>query len=184
MDHFLGSIEGTVYISSYKMYFKSDPTPKNTEESVVLNVPLGVITHVEKIGRSRQKGDNVIYGLDVHCKDMRTLRFAFAHNQESHGRRGMYDRLQIVAFPCSYGKNVYAFHFRGDYPDDGWEVYDPEAELKRMGVGNDGVPWRICHLNKNYELCDTYTSTFSVPLNCSDEMVQGVAQFRSKGRIP
>jgi hypothetical protein len=69
-----------------------------------LNVPLGVIAHVEKIGRARQKGDNVIYGLDIHCKDMRTIRFAFAHNQESHGRRGMYERLQIVAFPCTYGK--------------------------------------------------------------------------------
>lgn len=34
----------------------------------VLNVPLGVINHVEKIGRARQKGDNVIYGLDIHCK--------------------------------------------------------------------------------------------------------------------
>lgn len=47
------------------------------EESVVLNVPLGVITHIEKIGRSRQKGDNVIYGLDVHCKVRKTLASLF-----------------------------------------------------------------------------------------------------------
>lgn len=30
LDHFLGATEGTVYITSYKMYFKSDPNPKNT----------------------------------------------------------------------------------------------------------------------------------------------------------
>ena len=28
-------------------------------------------------------------------QDIRTIRFAFAHNQESHGRRGMYERLQV-----------------------------------------------------------------------------------------
>ena len=30
-------------------------------------MPLGVITHVEKIGRSRSKGENA-YGLEVFCK--------------------------------------------------------------------------------------------------------------------
>lgn len=27
---------------------------------------------------------------------------------------------------------MFAFHFRGDYPDDGWEIFDMEAELKRL----------------------------------------------------
>lgn len=35
--------------------------------------------------------------MGVLFQDMRTLRFAFAHNQESHGRRAMYDRLQVRA---------------------------------------------------------------------------------------
>ena len=63
-------------------------------------------------------------------QDLRTLRFA--HKQETHGRRGMYDRLQIVAFPSSYGKNTFAHGFKGDYPENGWKVYDAEAELKRL----------------------------------------------------
>ena len=44
----------------------------------------------------------------------------------------MYDRLQIVAFPTSYGKNTFANGFKGDYPENGWKVYDAEAELKRL----------------------------------------------------
>ena len=44
----------------------------------------------------------------------------------------MYDRLQIVAFPSSYGKNTFAHGFKGDYPENGWKVYDAEAELKRL----------------------------------------------------
>ena len=53
-------------------------------------------------------------------------------------------------------------------------MYDPLGELQRMvraifnnlaqlltlflyqGVGNEGVPWRVCGLNKKYEMCDTY----------------------------
>ena len=73
---------------------------------------------------------------------MRTLRFA--HKQETHSRRGMYDRLQIVAFPKSFGKNVFAFSYKGEYKENGWEVYDAERELRRMvrgrrdGGGRDG----------------------------------------------
>ena len=39
----------------------------------ILNVPLGVITHVEKIGRSRSRGENA-YGLEVFCKVRHFLR--------------------------------------------------------------------------------------------------------------
>ena len=61
---------------------------------------------------------------------MRTLRFA--HKQESHSRRGMYERLQIVAFPSSYGKNVFAYSFKAKYKENGWDVYDGVNELKRL----------------------------------------------------
>ncbi len=32
-----------------------------------MNVPLGCIRHVEKMGRSRNKGEHA-YGLEIHCK--------------------------------------------------------------------------------------------------------------------
>ena len=66
----------------------------------------------------------------THTQDMRTLRFA--HKQETHSRRGMYDRLQIVSFPASYGKNVFAYAFAGNYQEDGWDVYDAKRELQRL----------------------------------------------------
>ena len=66
----------------------------------------------------------------AHLQDMRTLRFA--HKQETHSRRGMYDRLQIVSFPTSYGKNVFAYAFAGEYQENGWEVYNATKELERL----------------------------------------------------
>ena len=44
----------------------------------------------------------------------------------------MYERLQNVAFPASCGKNVFAFSFREKFTEDGWAVYDAEAELRRL----------------------------------------------------
>ena len=109
-------------------------------------------------------------------QDIRTLRFA--HKQETHGRRGMHDRLQvrkrsysvymctymyihdstflysyvlimymyvhvlymwmwlscvqIVAFPLSYGKNPFAYSFKETYSNNGWKVYNPMKELRRL----------------------------------------------------
>ncbi|XP_064390000.1 myotubularin-related protein 2-like [Halichondria panicea] len=181
LDPFLGPQTGVLHITDYKMYFKSTSPTDGSEEPYILNVPLGVISHVEKIGRSRNKKENA-YGLEIFCKDMRTLRFA--HKQETHGRRLMYERLQHVAFPISDGKNVFAFNFTEEFSDNGWLVYNAEAELKRLGVGKEDVPWRISTVNQDFKLCETYPQLIGVPLATSDEDLKAVASFRSKGRIP
>lgn len=181
LDPFLGPQTGVLFITDYKVYFKSTSPNDDSEEPYILNVPLGVISHVEKIGRSRNKKENT-YGLEIFCKDMRTLRFA--HRQETHGRRLMYERLQIVAFPGSYGKNVFAFSFKEEFADDGWQVYDPEAELRRLGVGKEEVPWRLTRINEEFKLCETYPQLLGVPQTISDDNLKAVASFRSKGRLP
>lgn len=179
LDPFLGACTGSLYITDYKMYFKSSGDDKGVP--YILNVPLGVISHVEKIGRSRSRGENA-YGLEVFCKDMRTLRFA--HKQETHGRRGMYERLQIVAFPTSYGKNPFAYSFTQSYPSDGWKVYDPQKEMARLSLGGENVPWRVSEANKDYGMCETYPTLLGVPAAVSDEGLIQASQFRSKGRLP
>ncbi|CAI8029271.1 Myotubularin-related protein 2 [Geodia barretti] len=179
LDPFLGARTGSLYITDYKMYFKS-PSDDKAEE-YILHVPLGVISHVEKMGRSRSKGENA-YGLEIFCKDMRTLKFA--HKQETHGRRGMYERLQIVSFPISYGKNPFAYSFKQSYPTNGWEVYDPVRELKRLSVGAENVPWRISETNSDYSMCETYPTILGVPASVNDETLVLASQFRSKGRMP
>ena len=44
------------------------------QEAYVLNVPLGVISYVEKIGHSRSEGENA-YGLEVFCKVLFVVMF-------------------------------------------------------------------------------------------------------------
>jgi hypothetical protein len=50
----------------------------------------------------------------------------------------MYDRLQIVSFPTSYGKNVFAYAFAGEYQENGWEVYNAKKELERLVRKREG----------------------------------------------
>jgi myotubularin-related protein 1/2 len=74
---------------------------------------------------------------------------------------------------------------------NGWKVYDVEREFIRQGVlphpsqQNVTEPkWRLCNVNADYKMCDTYTSRFVVPADITDEEIRAVAAFRSKGRLP
>lgn len=61
---------------------------------------------------------------------MRNLRFA--HKQENHSRRGIFEKLQQYSFPLSRGMSLFAFSYGEKFPEDGWHVYEPIAELRRM----------------------------------------------------
>lgn len=61
---------------------------------------------------------------------MRNLRFA--HKQENHSRRNVFEKLQTFAFPLSHKMKLFAFDYSETFPENGWAVYEPIAELKRM----------------------------------------------------
>ncbi|XP_018607730.2 myotubularin-like isoform X1 [Scleropages formosus] len=172
---FNGPVKGRVFITNYRLFFRS----VDVDPAVTLNVPLGVISRVEKMGGASSRGENS-YGLDITCKDMRNLRFAL--KQEGHSRRDIFDILFRYAFPLSHGLQLFAFLSQEKYQENGWTVYNPVQEFRRQGLPND--QWRITFLNNNYELCDTYPTILVVPYSASDEDLRKVATFRSRGRIP
>lgn len=125
-----GPIRGTLTITNYRLNFRSQPTnEKQKDQIIVLDVPLGVVSRLEKVGGFRSSGENS-YGIDIFCKDMRNLRFA--HKQENHSRRTVFEKLQMYAFPLSYGERLFTFSYKEAFPEDGWTVYEPIAELKRL----------------------------------------------------
>ncbi|XP_029463597.1 myotubularin [Rhinatrema bivittatum] len=175
MCPFNGPIKGRVYITNYRLYFRSE----ESDPVLVLDVPLGVIGRIEKMGGATSRGENS-YGLDITCKDMRNLRFAL--KQEGHSRRDIFDVLTKHAFPLSHGLPLFfAFGNEEKFPENGWTVYEPMAEYMRQGLPNN--QWRITFLNKNYELCDTYPTLLVVPYHAPDDLAK-VAAFRSRNRIP
>ncbi|KAG7223264.1 hypothetical protein INR49_015620 [Caranx melampygus] len=92
---FTGALRGTVTVTNYRLFFKC----MDREPAFVLDLPLGVVSRVEKIGSASTRGD-VSYGLV--CKDMRNLRFA--HKQmEDTLRKSIFEVLIKFAFPVSNG---------------------------------------------------------------------------------
>ncbi|KAM6144223.1 myotubularin isoform 3-T3 [Erethizon dorsatum] len=172
---FNGPIKGRVYITNYRLYLRS----LETDSTLILDVPLGVISRIEKMGGATSRGENS-YGLDITCKDMRNLRFAL--KQEGHSRRDMFETLTRYAFPLAHSLPLFAFLNEEKFNVDGWTVYNPVEEYRRQGLPNHN--WRITFINKCYELCDTYPALLMVPYRASDEDLRRVAAFRSRNRIP
>ena len=203
------AVKGSMVLTNYRIYFKSDEYDISTSSSgsplqappLVLDVPLGFVSNVIKIGGQNRPGDEHAYGLEIVCKDIRTLKFAMSkkyHDGSLHGgnakgssRRDMYQTIRRFSFPNTNGIPMFAFEFNEDYPTtsskdvrgiNGWKIYDAVQEFKRQGVPNES--WRLTSINKNYELADTYPKILAVPKAMSDDDLKEVAKFRSRARIP
>ncbi|CAH1776561.1 unnamed protein product [Owenia fusiformis] len=173
-----GAIRGTITVTNYRMFFKSS----DKDPPFILDVPLGVISRIEKMGKARSSGENS-YGIDIVCKDLRNLRFA--HKQENHSRREVFEKLTQFAFPITNKLRLFAFEYKESFDNNGWQVYDPIKELSRQGVKNmPNESWRITDINENYEFCDSYPKQFAVPSAMSDDDLKRVGAFRSRARIP
>ncbi|CAG5078719.1 Similar to MTMR2: Myotubularin-related protein 2 (Gallus gallus) [Cotesia congregata] len=170
-----GPSRGVLTVTNYKLYFRSS----DRETPYTVEVPLGVISRIEKVGGASSRGENS-YGIEVFCKDMRNLRFA--HKQENHSRRDVFEKLHQYSFPLSHKLPLFAFEYSETFPENGWAVYEPIAELKRMGVNND--MWKITRINDSYAICDSYPAIWAVPTAATDEDLAASAAFRSRGRLP
>ncbi|KRY22948.1 Myotubularin-related protein 2 [Trichinella patagoniensis] len=190
----VGKVLGTLYITNYRLYFESD------DKNCLLNVPLGVINRIDKVGYSNMSRGEDSYGIEVTCKDIRILRFS--NRQENHSRRPLFECLQKYAFPLSNKLMLFSFESKERFPVNGWDVYNLISEFGRMGIPNQN--WRITTINTDYRFSETYPAyvddfshvvcevvckTFfsvqlCVPVTASDDDLVKVASFRSRARIP
>ena len=155
-----GSHKGTLTITTYKLYFRSTDSRKDCQ--MIVDVPLSFISRVEKVGGQRTSAGENAYGIEIVCKDVRTLRFALS-KVDGLPRKNVFDTLKMFAFPISNNFPLFAFQFTDRYPDpcDGWKVYDPVAEYKRLGLPNES--WRLSRINDKYDFCETYPRFLGVP---------------------
>jgi len=171
----MGPVRGTLTITSYRLYFR----PHQRENPVILDIPLGFVSKVDKVGGARTPGDN--YGLEIFCKDIRNLRFALS-KVDGHPRKDIFESLTANAFPLSHGRELFAYTYKEQHPLNGWAVYDQTEELRRLGLPNES--WTISRANEKFQMCDTYPAVLGVPAMITQEELVEVAKFRSKGRIP
>ncbi|KAI9294930.1 phosphatases II [Neoconidiobolus thromboides FSU 785] len=85
--------------------------------------------------------------------------------------------------------SVYAFYFEPRTPftfkrEQGWKIYEPMEEFRRMGIETNSNSWRFTTINSSYNFSPTYPSTLVVPTSVSDAVLKYACKYRSKCRLP
>ncbi|CAF4419800.1 unnamed protein product, partial [Rotaria magnacalcarata] len=92
---------GELIVTKYRLLFVTkSPDPIQ----ILVNVPIGMIGQIEKIGGQTRSNisDSAAYGIGLNCKDLRYV--FFANSKEQHQRRNLFDNLNRLAFPFSISK--------------------------------------------------------------------------------
>ncbi|KAI6234440.1 Phosphatidylinositol-3,5-bisphosphate 3-phosphatase [Aphelenchoides fujianensis] len=132
-----GKVYGSVWVTNYRLRFHELHKAYGYADDGVLDVPLGTISKITKMGRSKTSRKEDSYGISIKCKDMRTI--VFYHNPENHSRRELFRQLRIYAFPNSNQLPFFATVYKQSFRNNGWKIYDAKAEFKRQGIPNDKV---------------------------------------------
>ncbi|CAF0769870.1 unnamed protein product [Adineta ricciae] len=189
---------GELIVTKYRLMFITKPSDS---VQVLVDVPLGMISQIEKIGGQARSNmsDGAAYGIEITCKDLR--HFFFGNTKEQNQRRNLLDQLTRLVFPFSISKaditnplQFFGAFFALDYKkkmcpntiDEGWTLYSKMKDYTRMGIQQNSDPhWTInAEINKNYALCDTYPDILVLPSSFDISRLQRVADFRSRNRIP
>ncbi|XP_015666239.1 myotubularin-related protein 8 [Protobothrops mucrosquamatus] len=120
--------------------------------------------------------------LQIRCKNFRVARFLMVQERDCHE---VYTSLLKLSQPVK-PEELYAFSYNPKTPEGsretGWKSIDVKADYLRMGI--ESSSWEISNVNKDYEICSTYSRELVVPKAAARAMVLGSAKFRSRGRIP
>lgn len=122
----------------------------------------------------------------IRCRDFTYVTFNFADNDMA---RSAYEFIKTRTCKLGTIEKLYAFShkpLRQEKEVNGWNIYDPKAEFKRLGI-SEKLPdkgWRITTINKDYTFCDTYPAFLVVPTKISDNVLKYSRAFRSRNRIP
>lgn len=193
-------LHGVLIITNYKMYIQ-----KKEDNKYVSLIPLKRISGVEKSGGKRKSylNNTYIYDIIVYRNDLNpniiirvskgekeitsaltnTLKnFAFRPNLRSLFcfDNKEYDNVSFKSIDWEYTYNE--LKSIKNININGWKIYEPENEYKRMKV--DFNYWRWTDANINFSVCESYPSRFIVPKEIKDSQLFKISQTRSHGRIP
>jgi len=65
---------------------------------------------------------------------------------------------------------------------NGWHLFDPVAEYKRLGLLDHGC--QLCTVNTDFSLCSSYPATLCVPSAVAEGDIRAASSFRKHGRFP
>uniref|UniRef100_A0AAX7SVG0 Myotubularin n=1 Tax=Astatotilapia calliptera TaxID=8154 RepID=A0AAX7SVG0_ASTCA len=135
---FSGAVKGKVLITNFRLYFKSS----DADVTVTLDVPLGAISRVEKMGGASSRGENS-YGLDITCKGLPNNKWRISFINKSYDLCDTYPTVLAVPYKSKEEdlRKVAAFRSRGRIPVLSWIHRENQAVIARCSqplVGMSG----------------------------------------------
>eukprot|EP01107_Rhizomastix_libera_P017532 TRINITY_DN847_c0_g2_i1.p1 TRINITY_DN847_c0_g2~~TRINITY_DN847_c0_g2_i1.p1 ORF type:complete len:1047 (+),score=309.79 TRINITY_DN847_c0_g2_i1:218-3142(+) len=172
----IATTKGYAYVTNYQTIFHSyDELPEGQ-----VMIPHGMLEKIEKFGR--KSGADEGYTILLTCKDGRTMRLAIPKDSKNT-RKNFVNTIKEYAFCMKDIEKFFCFSYKPSFPSIGWNFYNVEKEMQRLGAGGKSG-WRICKINEDYSVCDTYPGVVCVPELCDDDLVRACAQYRSRQRFP
>uniref|UniRef100_A0AAQ6A6X2 Phosphatidylinositol-3,5-bisphosphate 3-phosphatase MTMR2 n=1 Tax=Amphiprion ocellaris TaxID=80972 RepID=A0AAQ6A6X2_AMPOC len=131
---FTGALRGTVIVTNYRLFFKC----MDREPAFVLDLPLGVVSRVEKIGSASSRGD-VSYGLV--CKGIPNESWRITKVNDHYELCDTYPSTLAVPvnIPDEELKRVAAFRAKGRIPVLSWIHPESQATVTRCSQPMVGV---------------------------------------------
>ncbi|KAF9346230.1 hypothetical protein BGX34_004095, partial [Mortierella sp. NVP85] len=121
--------------------------------------------------------------LNIRCYDFVFITLNFQNEKDASD---VYESMQKLTCVNSV-ERLYAFSFQPSPPfdtTDGWQIYDPLVEYKRMFDKSQSDQWRVSDINQSFSFSPTYPQVLVVPETISDTVLTHAAKHRSKARIP
>ncbi|KAG8465214.1 hypothetical protein KFE25_012577 [Diacronema lutheri] len=133
---------------------------------------------------SEHGGQGLGQRLDVHCRVNARPALRLQATDALVSR--VTELLRQLRAQCTVDASFASAHAAalGGARDDGWAVYDAQAEFHRQGLLNPLSCWRVCEANRQYALCASYPPAIVVPKAIDDEALSASAAFRASGRFP
>ncbi|GAV03383.1 hypothetical protein RvY_13812 [Ramazzottius varieornatus] len=118
--------------------------------------------------------------LIVKCKDLKLYILDITGQLDFNNVASSVEKLSHIADVY----NFYPFFYRPIFEilEDGWIMFPLESEYtKWTSAGSD---WRVSHVNRKFEVCDSYPTVVVVPKGVTDAVLQASANFREGKRFP
>ncbi|XP_032452489.1 myotubularin-related protein 9 [Nasonia vitripennis] len=170
-------IEGTLCISGHHLIL-SDRQKNSQQELWLLYRNIDVM---EKKINNQIPGGSII----LKCKDFHIYQLDFGSTNDLVKVAQSIEKLS-----CLDQTLQYPFFYRPQslsnskvQIEDGWTAFQPLSEWSRL-LAAHGDEWRICHLNRDYKVCSSYSADVIVPRHIEDEIIVSSANFRDSGRFP
>ncbi|ETI27637.1 hypothetical protein G647_00086 [Cladophialophora carrionii CBS 160.54] len=182
-------VNGTLHLTPHHIIFVHAPPPApdgsraRPRETWITYPIIHFCTFRPSPTASRQPSS-----IRLRCRDFNFYCFYFNDDRKA---RDVYDSVKAWTCKLSGIEKLYAFSYHPTGPEkdvqgQGWALYDPMREWRRMGLGDEKrqTNWRISTINKDYQFSPTYPAVLAVPANISDNTLNYAGRYRSRARIP